>query len=159
MEMAMFDDDRTDPHGPVGVRESAREIRRNAREARRDFRRRMRRGSQHGPAAKGIFGLTLITVGVLLLLDRMGLVEVGPIAQYWPLIPVAWGLAAFVDGRLDGGAFWMTVGGVFLVANFTDYSIRDLWPILIVVAGLGIFWGAVREREVPADDEGVSDGR
>jgi hypothetical protein len=37
---------------------------------------------------------------------------------------------------LFGPVMIITVGVVFLVGEYTRYSFRDLWPILLIVAGI-----------------------
>src|ERR1700722_15421436 len=82
-----------------------------------------------------VFGLAIVAIGVLFLLDNFG-VRVGVVWGYWPLILIAVGLSKLVDttntaGR-TGGAVILIVGLVFLADKihlpFLNVSVWSLWP-------------------------------
>jgi cell wall-active antibiotic response 4TMS protein YvqF len=39
-------------------------------------------------------------------------------------------------GRLTGGAMMVTVGVLFLLAEFTRWGFHETWPLLLIVLGL-----------------------
>lgn len=97
--------------------------------------------------------LALLLFGTYLLLTRLD-PSVPGLAQIWPILPSAAGLALLVD-YLRGDrqrpeeVFWGTVlvlGGIFLLlftlgrSNYT--MLGAWWPVLIVVAGIAFlaFW-------------------
>jgi predicted membrane protein len=101
-----------------------------------------------------IFGLAIIAVGVLFLLDNFN-VPVGFLWGYWPVILVAVGLAKLVDSRetsgRTGGAIIMLVGVVFLADKIhlpflRDKNLWDLWPVAIIVFGFMLLWGALEGK-------------
>ena len=56
--------------------------------------------SRRAPTAGTIFwGITLVTIGALLLARNLGysIAIWGPLAKYWPVLIIAWGLLKFVD--------------------------------------------------------------
>ena len=98
-----------------------------------------------------IFGLAIVAVGVLFLLDNFG-VNVGMIWRYWPVVLVAIGLAKLVDasdsaGR-TGGAILMIVGFIFLADRihlpfFENLSLWSLWPVALIAVGVIMLVGAL----------------
>jgi hypothetical protein len=97
------------------------------------------------------WGLVLILLGVLFLLDQMGRVDFGDlISRWWPLILVAAGLWQLVSSNfqeLAGGLFLIALGAVFQLAKL-DILGRNawhyVWPALIIGLGLWVLIGAFR---------------
>jgi hypothetical protein len=48
---------------------------------------------------------------------------------------------------LVGPVMLITVGAIFLVGEYTRFGIGDLWPVLLVVAGLMLFVQAAASTE------------
>lgn len=97
-----------------------------------------------------ILGVGVITVGVLFMLDNLGLMDAGDVLQYWPVILIAIGLAKFgsaltAAGRLSA-AIWMVAGGLLLFNTFhlLSFDPWDLWPLLIVFFGITMVMKAMR---------------
>jgi hypothetical protein len=89
------------------------------------------------------FGVILITIGVLFLIDRQGLYGFG---QLWPVILLVIGTFQMVvpgdDGRRNFGGLWLLlVGGIFLMHNFHVLRISQSWPLFIVAGGLAVMFG------------------
>jgi len=105
-------------------------------------------------SASLIFGLAIVAVGVLFLLDNFN-VPVGWIWGYWPVILIAIGLAKLVDsgdtsGR-TGGAIIMLVGLVLIADKIQlpflkDRNLWDLWPLAIILFGFMMLWGALEGK-------------
>ena len=107
-----------------------------------------------GISAGLIFGLIVIAVGVLFLLDNFGF-PVGWVWGYWPVILIAIGLAKLVDSRdtsgRTGGAIIMLVGVVMIADKIhlpflRDKNLWDLWPLAIIVFGFMLLWGALEGK-------------
>jgi predicted membrane protein len=105
-------------------------------------------------SASLIFGLAIVAVGVLFLLDNFG-VPVGNVWGYWPVILIAIGLAKIVDSRdtagRSGGAIILLVGVVFMADKIhlpflRDRNLWDLWPVAIIVVGFMMLWGALESK-------------
>lgn len=98
-----------------------------------------------------LWPLILIGLGVLLLLETLGLLGQSAwtvMWNLWPLIFIAIGLdALFRKKEIFGPVFWIGLGGVFLLYNFglVDWNAWNtlfrLWPFLLVMAGLEILLG------------------
>jgi hypothetical protein len=110
-----------------------------------------------------ILGLSLIFVGVVFFLDRLGEVHADDILEYWPVILVLAGLSKLFWPGGHGGRFTgfllVLIGAWILAWNlyWIDYSPWDFWPILLVVVGLRIAWlGVVSPiRRQHADEASV----
>jgi hypothetical protein len=48
---------------------------------------------------------------------------------------------------LMGPVMLITVGALFLVRQYSRYGIGDLWPILLIVAGIVLVAQAIASRE------------
>lgn len=108
-------------------------------------------------------GLILITIGVMFLLDRLGLIDhfdIGHIFSiYWPVIIIVFALkGVFFEKRLRygwiGSYVWnliaLAIGVYFLARNlhWIDFSFGDLIkymiPVVIILTGLGMVFGPHR---------------
>ncbi len=48
---------------------------------------------------------------------------------------------------LMGPVMLITVGTLFLIGEYTRYSFRDLWPVILIVAGLVSVATALASKE------------
>lgn len=104
------------------------------------------RSSSLTPRVLGGIGLMLF--GVVMLIDRAGIMDAGRVLRFWPLILVAIGVQQLAWGRrsLDGtaasgrgGFVWIAIGGVFLLNSLgiTQASVFELfWPLLLIGVGV-----------------------
>jgi len=114
-------------------------------------------------ASRLFVGLVILALGGLALLNNFGVVQIANIWRLWPLILVAVGLAKLLQprgahGRFPGALF-LIVGLWILMENLGvwPYSLRQLWPVLIVALGIFLVWGAFhRRREDTTPAEGDS---
>ena len=131
------------------------EIRDRRREI-RDLRKRQRGFNQDGPAQGVVWGGIVCLVGVLLLLDHLGLISVDHLWRFWPLIPMAVGAAHLADpGRRQWGAIVFLVGALFLLDSLSimHFHWSELWPVVIIGVGGMMIWNSVegqrRRGDVP----------
>ena len=89
-------------------------------------------------------GGLLILVGVLFLLDTMGIADTSwVVSRGWPVIPLGIGLsrllgARTIEGRIAGG-FWVLVGSLFMLSawRILPFSVWGmLWPMMMIMFGL-----------------------
>jgi predicted membrane protein len=92
--------------------------------------------------------MIIITVGVILFLDRLGVIEGGRLFRFWPMLLVAAGLSHLLrpgEGGKVGGALMVVVGALFQLSNLDiirlDWS--TAWPILVIAVGVALLWRAV----------------
>ena len=102
-----------------------------------------RHGFHRGPATQGvIFAVVLIAVGVLLFLDNIGLFRFRDIWQFWPVLPIALGVAKLFDSKGIAGqvwaAMWILVGAAFLFDHLGIWHMNwgTIWPLAIVAFGV-----------------------
>src|SRR5690349_17224027 len=102
------------------------------------------RRSPRNPYGHLWFGGFLILIGVLFLLDNLGLADTHQIIAYgWPLLLVAMGgsrllNAVTVEARVAGG-IWIAVGLLFLMSNlgYLPFNVwRLIWPTLLIAFGI-----------------------
>jgi len=105
-------------------------------------------------APRLFLGLVVVTLGLIALLDNLGIVDVDSPWRYWPLALVALGLARLLrpagsPGRFAGFLF-LFVGVWILLRNMgvLPYSLFHFWPVIVVLIGARLVWGAVT-RQVP----------
>jgi predicted membrane protein len=122
------------------------------REARQQFEQGMKRpkvmllGDSHWGFA---WGLIIVLVGVALLLHHLGIIPFDPIARFWPLLLVVFGVMNLLSrsGRFFG--FLLILAGAFLQLNklgITHLSFADLWPVALIAIGLLLMWGSLETR-------------
>ena len=103
-------------------------------------------------AARGrphlFFGVALIMLGALLLVDRMAVMDLD--VSYWPFFVIAFALIRLIDpppsGRVPrsrrSGMWLLFIGGWGLVNEFHVYGLdyETSWPLMVVGAGLMLVW-------------------
>ena len=81
-----------------------------------------------------IGGTIIVVVGLIFMLDNMGLVSVGHLFRFWPLILVIAGLASLASsqGRVKG-AVLIVLGALFELdaLGIAHFSWSSLWPLAI----------------------------
>jgi predicted membrane protein len=131
------------------------EIRDRRREL-KDLQRRQKGVRRNDPAHGAIVGGIVCVVGVVLLLDHLGIIKVDHIWRFWPLIPMGIGVAHLTEpGRRQWGAVVLVVGTLFLLGNFNivrfDWS--QMWPLVIILVGGSMIWNSVlgqrRRSDIP----------
>lgn len=97
-----------------------------------------------------LLGLILVVLGVLLILERTGLVGGFNVWSLWPLVVIAVGLSMLTDSRGAQLGGWIVTGvGVVLLVQSLDLFSFDVWGIFgaLLLVGLGL-WIILR-RDLP----------
>ena len=111
----------------------------------------MERRGLHGHGHGGLVGgVILAGIGVLLLLQNLGIPYFDDLERYWPVILIVVGVAQAarsigVGGKVWGGAICL-VGAVFLLQNFgiIRHDVwRFLWPAVLILVGLAMLARAI----------------
>lgn len=96
-----------------------------------------------------VLGLFVVLVGVLLLLDNLGVTDIEDYWRWWPMILIAVGLARAAQsgggaGR-GSGLVIAAVGGLLLLDSLRvlQFDFWELWPLVVIGVGLSMIWGAV----------------
>lgn len=96
-----------------------------------------------------VFGVIIIAIGVILLLDRQGVIEARDLLRYWPAALIAVGVGRLVQPERQRGAGWAVIlilAGTFLLLNqleVTHLRVRDIWPLFVIAAGAVMLWHAI----------------
>jgi predicted membrane protein len=101
--------------------------------------------TNRGSQGRIFWGLILIAVGVLFLLDQMNELDFGYLfSRYWPVIFILIGLSIIIGNgfkNIGPGVFFILFGTFFLLAHLGLLGHRAwdyVWPILIIAVGLWI---------------------
>lgn len=114
---------------------------------------------RHRQVSAAIFGVILIALGTIFILDNLGYVEAFPFWEYWPVIMIGFGLASLIApkdaGDPAGGAVLTGLGTFFLLRKLDviDWRFHDVWPLLLVFAGVSLIARSLTERRAPRPDE------
>lgn len=86
-------------------------------------------------------GLVIVLLGAIFLANNLGLVDVGSVGRLWPVILILFGIGSIArPGHRRGGAWFLFLGGLFLLHTFDYLRLHDSWPLFIVAAGVGVIW-------------------
>ncbi|MEQ1834127.1 MAG: DUF5668 domain-containing protein [Candidatus Eisenbacteria bacterium] len=97
-----------------------------------------------------LFGIVLVTLGLLWTLENLGIAEADVVLRWWPALLVAYGFVRFtgLDGtkRVVSGVLFMLAGGWMLARElgYVHVSIFRLWPVFMIIVGASLVWRSVR---------------
>lgn len=112
--------------------------------------------SGHG-ARRALFGLGIVGIGALALLDNLKLFDIPLLRTFWPLILVLWGLARLGWSRHPASRLFgviVVLAGALMTAHnlgYGSFDLRQWWPVFIILAGTyivlrGFFPRSARSR-------------
>ena len=88
-----------------------------------------------------VWGLVVLALGVLWTLDNLGQIDASLVVQWWPIVPLAWGLLLIsgINGRRKARAGWIwTAVGILSILRplgLARADLFDFWPLLLVFIG------------------------
>lgn len=93
-----------------------------------------------------VIGLAIMTAGLVLALDSLGLVDGSQVFRYWPLVLIAVGVVKWVGPprSAQAGFIWIAAGLGFLLVTTGQLSFGRLWAVLLFFLGANIAWRALR---------------
>ena len=89
-----------------------------------------------------IVGVVILSLGCILLLDQIGILDASRIFMFWPLALIFFGYYRFTHTRLMSGRFWggfCFLLGLALQAEELGYGhvrFDTIWPVLLICAGV-----------------------
>ena len=119
---------------------------------------------RHRRVTAAVFGVILIGLGALFVLQNMGMVYAGEIGSWWPIVLVGFGVSSLIApkdaGDAAAGAAMTGLGGFFLLRKFDviDWSLRDAWPVFLIFAGVALIGRALADRRPPAPESSLENG-
>jgi len=108
-----------------------------------------------GVTGQVVLGVMVIGMGLLFLLDNFGLVDMHRAFSFWPMLFVIVGTVKLCDTRSQGGtllgAALVGVGILMMLdrLDIIDFSVRTLWPLILIGLGGFLVAKALRSRGVP----------
>ncbi|HEV2962179.1 MAG TPA: DUF5668 domain-containing protein [Candidatus Angelobacter sp.] len=96
-----------------------------------------------------VTALIIIGVGVVLLLNQLGLLPPRFLFNFWPSILIVAGLAQmlFRQGRERMSGAGLVLAGVLVqLSKLGLLRLQDMWPLFIIFAGAALLWNALREK-------------
>ncbi len=102
-----------------------------------------------------IVGGLILTAGIILLLDRQGIIDAGQIFQFWPLAVIGLGIARLLNPSTGGSR----VSGIFIILagaaielnklGYIRFTLGQIWPLILVAIGGALLWRAIEDRREP----------
>jgi hypothetical protein len=117
---------------------------------------------RHRRVTAAIFGVILIGLGAIFILDNLGYVDAFRFWEYWPVALIGFGLASLIAPKDAGdpasGAVLAALGTFFLLRKLDviDWRFRDVWPMFLIVAGVALIARSLTERQAPRPDDAGS---
>ncbi|CUI08918.1 LiaI-LiaF-like domain-containing protein [Massilia antarctica] len=101
-------------------------------------------------------GLAVIAFGLLFLLDNLNIIDRHRVLHYWPVLVVIGGLVKYAGAETQHERMvfgLITAAGVILTLNRLGYgyffNARTLWPVLLILLGIGVIHKAMRKGVTP----------
>ncbi|MDW3208570.1 MAG: DUF5668 domain-containing protein [Reichenbachiella sp.] len=84
-------------------------------------------------------GAIFILIGVLFLLDNLGLLpwEIPYYFFTWQMVLVLIGVYQFLSGNARGGLFFIALGLIFWLPEYFNVRFKDYWPVVLIAVGVG----------------------
>lgn len=104
--------------------------------------------------AKIIFGLVIITAGLILFLENMDIIGYVNLWEWWPVLLILLGIGQIAqpkECRQTWSGLILLVVGLLFLGNNLDwfyFRFRDLWPIILILVGFAILKQSVWGRHV-----------
>jgi hypothetical protein len=107
--------------------------------------------------ARAFFGLLIVAVGALLLLDNLDVLDAGRvIGDWWPVVIIAGGALAFIANPRHWLIPLLLVGGgtIVLLETADIVEVGNLiWPVLLIGVGIMVLFGrGMGSRSTTSDD-------
>jgi predicted membrane protein len=117
------------------------------------------RGRGRGGVATGAI---FILIGLAFLLDQLGIISIGSLWRFWPMLVILTGLLNFISQRRAWGALVMFAGVVLQLnqLGITHFGWAALWPMMLIAFGLFVMWGSFQGSSKPGvSTSGTGDPR
>lgn len=119
---------------------------------------RMRRGDFRGSFA---WGGVIFFIGVIWLLDHLGVISAAGFSRFWPMILILFGIINLLNECSRIWGVFLLIAGVLLqlgILGIVRLSWEVVWPVIIICVGLSLMWGSIRARKARDGREQVSTG-
>jgi predicted membrane protein len=111
-------------------------------------------GSNRNYSWSLMFGALIVSAGVVLLLDQLGLISADRVFSYfWPVVLIAAGSTIIMDSRACGGRgiFGISLFAIGLLLVLENLGVAHIqfamiWPLIIIGVGALMIWQAAGPR-------------
>ena len=121
----------------------------------------MARRQRYGSGIGGmVVGGLIVLIGLMILLDNMGIVRIHDVWRYWPVLLIVVGVAKVVESRAPAGYIWggvITLAGALLLLDNLDIVVFDfnlIWPLLLIAFGLSMLLRSIDRKKYLASATG-----
>ena len=127
----------------------------------RRFDDRMQRRHYRSGAGGILIGGLIVIIGLLILLDNMGIVRLHDVWRYWPVLLIVLGVAKVVESHSPSGYVWggvITLAGALLLLDNLDIVVFDfnlVWPLILIAFGLTVLLRSVERKRYLANASGA----
>ena len=123
----------------------------------------LRPESRRRATGRLIFGLVVIWLGVLFLLQELTNFDADVVLRWWPVALIAYGLMRLTGTwsrqQVTAGAIF-TLLGLWMLARslgIMPFGIGDLWPVVLIAVGALMVSGGMRRRSsAPASGDATT---
>ncbi|HWZ97844.1 MAG TPA: DUF5668 domain-containing protein [Candidatus Dormibacteraeota bacterium] len=119
---------------------------------------RLRRGDFRGGFA---WGGVILFVGIVLLLDHLGVISAAGLWRFWPMILVLAGIVNILNECRRVWGICLLLAGILLQLGefgLVHVTWALLWPVLIIGVGMSLMWGSIKARKAVEGSEEVTTG-
>jgi uncharacterized membrane protein YuzA (DUF378 family) len=109
-----------------------------------------------------LVGSCLVLAGGALVLENLGVINIGSVWRFWPIVLIGLGIVRIREAtsrREQGaGVFFLLLGLWFMasIMHICGATFADTWPVLFIVVGVSMIWKSLpgisainQERENP----------
>lgn len=100
------------------------------------------RNRNRDPQQRLVFGILIMVVGVLALLDNLRIFEGIKLVSFWPAVFIVGGILKMSQSQARSGyiigAIFILIGSVMTLNNLgiISFRVRDFWPLILI--GIGV---------------------
>jgi hypothetical protein len=98
-----------------------------------------------GTPSAVVWGLFLIALGGAFMLDRLGVLSLPPLWQFWPVVLVVIAISNVIQKQLGSAVMFLILFGWFqsVQLGWHGLTYSNSWPLAVIAAGAGIVIGAL----------------
>jgi len=100
-----------------------------------------------------VLGLSIMTAGLVLALDSLGVLDSGEVFRFWPLVLIAVGIVKWTTPprHAQAGLVWIAAGIAFLLVTLGNMPFGRLWAVLLFFVDANLAWRSLRPRPLPGE--------